>query len=76
MPPLRHPIHYIAGFVSGAGAYYSPALPIATTGSFLAYEIWQDKYKRDKAYPDIVEFCIGQFIAIVTVISLKALSII
>jgi len=76
LPPLRHPIHYLAGFISGASAYYSPALPIASTASFLVYEVVQAKYKGDKGYPDIIEFCIGQFFALVPLTILKALAII
>ncbi len=56
----RFIIHFPIGFVA---VWSGMAGSIAITGGFLIYELNQDRYKKDRAYRDIVGFIAGAITA-------------
>ena len=70
LPPLRHPLHYVFGFLSALSALVSPALPISATAIFIAYEIYQGRVINDNVYPDLLEWLLGHCLALPVLIIL------
>jgi len=74
-PKIRHPLHFIAGFISGACLFH-PVVGIAITSSvmtfagFSLYEHWQERDVGDAGWKDFWEFLFAYFI-MVTVVLLK-----
>ena len=71
MREVRHPLHFVAGSIATLSALISWGLPVALTGIFICYEIIQDKYEHDKAYPDLLEFLIASFVTAAFMVGLQ-----
>jgi len=59
----RNVAHYLAGLISALSSLVSWVLPLTGAVIFLVYELQEDKILHDEAYPDILEFAVGYFIA-------------
>lgn len=64
---VRHPIHWIAGFISGA-CLFNPDMAIGIASSvmtfmgFGVYEYWEDRDVGDQGWRDWWEFIFAYFI--------------
>ena len=59
---IRHPSHWVAGFIIPTSYLLSSGLPFALAFLFVAYEVTQGWRKKDMAYLDIYEATVGAFI--------------
>ncbi len=72
-PKIRHPLHFIAGFVSGACLFH-PEVGIAITSSvltfigFAIYEYWEDRDLGDQGWKDYWEFIAAYFVTVAVVL--------
>lgn len=72
-PRVRHPIHWVAGFISGACLFH-PEVGIAITSSvmtfigFGVYEWWEDRDLIDQGWLDWWEFVCAYYIMAVIVL--------
>lgn len=72
-PRIRHPLHWVAGFISGACLFH-PEAGIAITSSvltfagFAIYEYWEDCDIGDQGWKDWWEFITAYFVTIVVVL--------
>jgi hypothetical protein len=79
-PRLRHPLHWICGFISAACFLYpdhliAVAAAILTFFAFFIYEWWEDRYLGDESWRDWWEFTAAFFISIVIILILKLIGV-
>ena len=72
---LRHPLHWIAGFVSSACLFLPDTTvavfaSLATMAAFGMYEWWQEKHIEDSGWKDWWEFIIAYYIGVVLLLIL------
>ena len=63
--------HIVFGILTALVSMVSPVLSVLNTIVFIIYELNEEWYLHDKAYKDILEFCVGLGIGEVIILCLS-----